>query len=270
MLLKEGFASLSDHLLKKCEKYGRRFKLLLNCPVNEIYYAIKSSSHPYPKSNNRESGTLHLSDTCRVVFQKGGESQFDFIVCALPLGVLKRGMSQQKQKRKQKLPEDQRGIHFYPPLPKTKTDAIENVGFGLLNKVYMQFPHTFWRKAGSAESLSETPFLAKSQRSFGNVSGLNPHHYMFFDMGRCVNGLKAGNDPAILLTLISGSEAVEGENMSDVSLVNEIMSTLRHLFSKIEIPMPTTYKATKWGSDKYSCGSYTFLPPGTSGLLSVL
>jgi len=262
VLLKGGFASLADHLLKKCEKYGRRFKLLLNCPVNKIYYALNSSSYPYPKKHIRKNNTLKLSDTCRVVYESGGKAHFDFVVCALPLGVLKRGAYQQRAR--QKMLDNEKGIHFYPPLPKTKQDAIENVGFGLLNKVFVQFPHAFWRKAGTVESLSDTPFLAESQRSFGNVSGKNPHHYMFFDVGRCVNELKAGNEPAILMTLISGSEAVEAEKMSETSLVNDIMFTLIHLFSTIEVPMPTTYKITKWGSDKYSCGSYTFLPPGTS------
>jgi len=304
VLLKGGFSALAKHLLQKCQQRGResnRFKLHLNCPIREIHYAMNSSSYPYPKVpssfKQTKSNVVNLSDTCRVVI--GGDSsssdtkvaQFDFLVCAVPLGVLKRSLSlQQKQQQNEgktcveKEEEDDDGISFYPPLPKTKRDSIENVGFGLLNKVYIQFPNAFWRmkeqtlNAKSVLSVTEvkdkekslisSPFLAKSQRSFGNASGLNPHHYMFFDVGRCMMKGDVQEEqeppPAILLTLISGSEAVEAEKMLEKNLVDEIMSTLQHLFSEIQIPLPLAYKATHWGSDPHACGSYTFLPPGTS------
>ena len=35
-------------------------------------------------------------------------------------------------------------IEFSPPLPKWKTTAIDNLGFGLLNKVTLYFSKPFW------------------------------------------------------------------------------------------------------------------------------
>ena len=46
---------------------------------------------------------------------------------------------------------------------------------------------------------------------------------MFFDVGRCVNGLKEEDEPKILLTLVSGSAPVEAEQIPDALLVDAIM-----------------------------------------------
>lgn len=53
--------------------------------------------------------------------------QADFALCTVPLGVLKK-----------------KTISFEPELPARKLEAIERLGFGLLNKVAMVFPHVFW------------------------------------------------------------------------------------------------------------------------------
>ncbi|KAK7844373.1 protein flowering locus d, partial [Quercus suber] len=51
----------------------------------------------------------------------------DMALCTVPLGVLKSG-----------------SIKFIPELPQRKLDGIKRLGFGLLNKVAMLFPHVFW------------------------------------------------------------------------------------------------------------------------------
>ena len=51
----------------------------------------------------------------------------DHVVVTLPLGVLKAGT-----------------VAFEPPLPDDKATAIERLGMGLLDKVYLRFPEVFW------------------------------------------------------------------------------------------------------------------------------
>lgn len=51
----------------------------------------------------------------------------DHVVVTLPLGVLKAGT-----------------VTFEPPLPDDKATAIERLGMGLLDKVYLRFPEVFW------------------------------------------------------------------------------------------------------------------------------
>jgi lysine-specific histone demethylase 1 len=43
-----------------------------------------------------------------------------------------------------------------------------------------------------------------------------------------------------------------------------LMEVLRSLFSLIVVPEPVAFKITRWGSDPFARGSYTFLAPGTT------
>ena len=51
----------------------------------------------------------------------------DRVIVTVPLGVLKAGT-----------------IAFDPPLPEEKQQAIERLGFGLLDKVVLKFDQPFW------------------------------------------------------------------------------------------------------------------------------
>ena len=246
VLLKQGYSQVVCHMLDALTAKGDKFHLVKNFPVGKVEYARKSTALPYPDNENRSRKMVDLSDTCCVTSRSGDQSfKFDFVVSALPLGVLKDSIEADS-------PGDT-SVSFQPSLPFTKSDSIRNVGFGLLNKIYLQFPAPFWRMAS---------VLPDGQILFGNASGVNPHHYMFFDMGKL---LKTENStPAILMTLISGKEAVESEQVSDEALVDDVLQTLRVLFSDQVVPEPLASKATRWGGDEFSRGCYTFLPPGTS------
>lgn len=255
VLLKQGYSTLVEHILKKCESFGDCFKILKDCPIGKIEFARNSTSHPY-RQKESSIKRIDLSDTCSVESKDGTwRLGFDFVVSAVPLGVLKDSINPRKSESP---------LTFEPSLPHSKTAAIENVGFGLLDKVYLQFPSAFWRKPGIKSSLSGTPFLGHDSMIFGNASGLNPQHYMFLDIGKMLSDRDESEPPAILVTLISGSRAVAAEQMSDEAQTNEVMATLRKLFSVIDIPSPIQTKITRWGSDQYARGCYTFLPPGTS------
>jgi len=49
------------------------------------------------------------------------------VIVTLPLGVLQKGV-----------------VAFDPPLPEAKQTAIDSLGMGVLNKVYLRFPRIFW------------------------------------------------------------------------------------------------------------------------------
>ena len=248
VLLKQGYSKVIDHMLDSIKgSAGNNFELLLDFPVGQVEYARKSTTVPYGRDRfGRSDNMVELSDSCSVTSQDGSQTKyFDFVVCACPLGVLKESIANE---------EGSETLSFQPPLPFSKVDAISNVGFGLLDKVYLKFPRAFWRQEGL--------FKEDDQCLFGNVSGVNPHHYMFFDIGRCLGS--GENAPPILMSLISGQEAVACECLSDKELVDEVVTTLRTIFFPKPVPEPTSFRFTRWGKDKFSRGSYTFLPPGAT------
>ena len=247
--MKEGYSKVAQTVLKKCQE-SEAFQLHLNSRVEKIDYDLKCFSR-----ENSDKSMISISDTCKISTSKN-EMTCDFAVCTAPLGVLKKAVESKENSNSI--------LKFEPPLPSAKVDSIKHVGYGLLNKVFIQFPHSFWRKDDTKEALRGTPYLGNEELQFGNSSGLNPHHYMFFDVGFGIDNPKSKDDPCILHTLISGLDAVEIEKMSDENIVQSVVKTLRHLFSDISIPEPLAYHVSRWGNDTFSFGSYSFLPPGSS------
>lgn len=69
----------------------------------------------------------HHNAGVRVGLKAGQWVDCDAVVVTLPLGLLKAGT-----------------VHFDPPLPGWKRQAIHRLGFGVLDKVYMFYDHVFW------------------------------------------------------------------------------------------------------------------------------
>ena len=244
VILRQGYSTVVDYMFKNLVQRGDCFEYKMSFPVGKVEYSRKTSTRPVVGSLSSRQ-LIELSDSCCVTSQDGTQSiDCDFIVSCVPLGVLKEAISDKSQSG---------NIQFDPPLPFSKRDAIDSVGFGLLDKVFLQFPAPFWR----IEAI-----LGGDSTLFGNASGTNPHHYMFFDIGKTLG--TATDRPAILMSMISGREAVKCEFMSDRELIAEAMQTLRVLFPRLSVPDPIAYKVTRWGSDRFARGSYTFLPPGTT------
>jgi monoamine oxidase len=72
------------------------------------------------------------------ILTNNGTFTSDRVVITLPLGVLKSGK-----------------VKFSPPLPTEKQNAIKNLGMGVLNKVYFQFPQVFWQEQDLLGYISE-------------------------------------------------------------------------------------------------------------------
>lgn len=79
-----------------------------------------------------------------VRFVDGVEEEFDEVVCTFPLGVLKRA----------------KGM-FRPELPERMREAIGNIGYGALEKVYVRFERAWWLE----DERQKTPELKNGNKS---------------------------------------------------------------------------------------------------------
>lgn len=123
--------------------------------------------------------------------------QADMVLCTVPLGVLKKKI-----------------IKFEPELPQRKLAAIERLGFGLLNKVAMIFPHVFW-----GEELDTFGCLNESSSQRGEFFLLYSYH--------TVSG------GPLLIALVAGEAAQAFEITDPLTLQNRLLSKLRgsvHVF----------------------------------------
>ncbi|KAF7553432.1 hypothetical protein G7046_g7104 [Stylonectria norvegica] len=80
---------------------------------------------------------------------KGGQTlEFDEVVMTAPLGWLKRNLDA-----------------FEPALPARMTKAIQSIGYGCLEKVYISFPRAFWASPDGGD-----------QRVKGSIQWLSPNY----------------------------------------------------------------------------------------------
>ncbi|KAG8386277.1 hypothetical protein BUALT_Bualt03G0132300 [Buddleja alternifolia] len=157
--------------------------------------------------------------------------QGDMVLCTVPLGVLKR-----------------KTIRFEPELPERKLAAIERLGFGLLNKVAMVFPHNFW-----GEDLDTFGSLSESSCQRGEF-------FLFYSY-HTVSGAP------VLVALVAGEAAQRFENTDPVSSLHHVLSILRGIYGPkgIHVPNPLQSICTRWGTDPLSYGSYSHIRVQSSG-----
>ncbi|CRG92349.1 hypothetical protein PISL3812_09406 [Talaromyces islandicus] len=144
-----------------------------------------------------------------------------------------------------------RTVDFSPPLPDWKTGAIDRLGFGVLNKVILVFDHVFWDTNRDMFGLlreAEVPG-SMSQASYARNRG---RFYLFW------NCVKTAGVP-LLIALMAGDAAHQAESMADAEIVAEVTSELRNIFKSSPVPDPLETIVTRWKSDKFTRGTYSFV-----------
>lgn len=192
---------------------------------------VRALAEDLPIFSDRRVDRVIYGNDGVLVHAGGQEYRGDMVLCTVPLGVLKRGV-----------------IQFVPELPQRKQDAIERLGFGLLNKVAILFPYDFW--GGEIDTfghLTEEP----------NMRG---EFFLFYSYSSVAGG-------PLLVALVAGEAAVKFENMSPVESVSRVLEILKGIFSPkgIAVPDPLQAVCTRWGQDQFSYGSYSYVAIGASG-----
>ncbi|CAI9091157.1 OLC1v1026107C1 [Oldenlandia corymbosa var. corymbosa] len=171
------------------------------------------------------------SEGVQVVTSGGQVFDGDVALCTVPLGVLKNG-----------------SIKFIPELPQRKLDTIKRLGFGLLNKVAMLFPHVFW-----GTDLDTFGHLTDDNSSRGEF-------FLFYSYATVAGG-------ALLIALVAGEAAHKFETMPPTDAVTHVLQILKGIYEPqgIEVPEPIQTVCTRWGADPFSLGSYSNVAVGASG-----
>ncbi|KAJ3680487.1 hypothetical protein LUZ60_016765 [Juncus effusus] len=155
----------------------------------------------------------------------------DAALCTVPLGVLKN-----------------KTIKFVPELPQRKLDSVRRLGFGLLNKVAMLFPHVFWRA-----DLDTFGHLSEETDKRGEF-------FLFYSYASVAGG-------PLLIALVAGEAAGRFESMPPTDAVTKVLQILRGIYTPqgIEVPDPLQSVCTRWGTDSFSLGSYSHVAVGATG-----
>lgn len=181
--------------------------------------------------NGVEVLTTNARNNSNPVTYKG-----DVVLCTLPLGVLKQSTASNTQ-------GVSNIVQFIPPLPDWKVAAIQRLGFGSLNKVVLCFDRIFWDA---------------STNLFGHVGSTTASRgelFLFWNLYRA----------PVLLALVAGEAAAIMENVSDDVIVGRCIAVLKGIFGNAAVPQPKETVVTRWRTDPWARGSYSFVAVGSSG-----
>ena len=158
-----------------------------------------------------------------VVTTNQGNFSAEKVIITLPLGVLKKG-----------------SVEFSPSLPEPKVNAINRLGMGVLNKLYLQFPQVFWDK--------ETHLLGYISINKG-------------EWAEWINIYRYTKQP-VLLGFNAGSYGTSIESLTDTAIISRAMQTLQQMYGSI--PQPVGHLITRWQQDPFSYGSYSYMATGAT------
>lgn len=160
-----------------------------------------------------------------VKLRNGKEYISDFVLVTVPLGVLKKG-----------------SIEFIPKLSQEKQNAINGIGFGTMEKLFVEFTNNFW----------------------GNDNLINIINDPNNILGYAVNYSKLSNKPTLLFLVGANDKHWKELYTADNERFKRyIIDTLTPLFPGEVIQITKLYM-TRWKYDEFSYGAYSSFSPTTT------
>jgi len=177
-------------------------------------HRVKKKEKCKPKRKANQSSGGERSDEC------------DFVVVALPLGVLKERHAQST-------------VQWEPPLPPRKQEAFEKLGFGTENKIVLRFQEVFWD--------AEVPYLQTVDERF-----------------RILNGLCFGKGQTLVLHCSPPFGNGYNGLTEDRLVVAEALTCLKGMYgaAAVESSALVFSHVTRWDLDPFSMGAYSYWATG--------
>ncbi|XP_056176824.1 probable polyamine oxidase 5 [Syzygium oleosum] len=195
----------------------------------------------------------------------------DHVIVTVSLGVLKAGISEDL------------GL-FSPPLPTFKTQAISRLGFGVVNKLFLQLDPAHDPKGNCFDNF---PVL---QMAFHRSDSELRHEEIPWWMRRTASLCPIYHNSKVLLSWFAGEEALQLETLTDEEIIEGVSSTINCLLSQPEEPQVKSSTPelcngnvnsvqrfvgsdmkfgkvlkSRWGTDPLFLGSYSYVAVGSSG-----
>lgn len=236
----------------------------LSRKVSEIEWINNiNNSHT---SNGSNSNSSSSSMPVKIHFCDGSTMFADHVIVTVSLGVLKSGIGQDESGSGSGM--------FNPPLPCFKKEAIARLGFGVVNKLFLQLSST-------SSQQRDFPSL---QMSFHRPDSEFRDKRIPWWMRRTASLCPIYSKSNVLLSWFAGEEALELETLSDEDIVEGVSTTVSSFLSSSDRMMlcsssngklsgnhhhqQVKFKKllkSKWGSDPLFLGSYSYVAVGSSG-----
>jgi len=212
LLFKSGYSSLTNLLVDNLDKR----KVRLSTPVETIHWQDSiDSPNDSPIIVKTFEGTQILADA---------------VIITCSLGYLK----------------DNHRKMFQPLLPSRHSVAIEDLGFGTINKIFLDFGEPWWQKGVNGFQLlwrkdhADHESLPEWTKDLTGFDVLPTH-------------------PATLIVWVGGRGACIIEDLSEETLAQDCMNLLTRCVQYRDIPPVRKCVRTKWNGNTYVRGGYSHI-----------
>jgi len=199
-----GYSSLMDYLVDQFQANGG--KLHLNSIVKQIDW------RPGDVKVITGNGILYSAEK---------------LVIALPLGVLQAGKNERAS------------VVFHPAI-REQSQAINDIGFGAIIKVLLEFDTPFWDQHD--DTLKDMAFLFSDEKI--------PTWWT-----------QAPNHSPLLTGWLGGPPAADKKDMTDEELLQISLTSLRHIFKlsvdELKVRL-AAWNVVNWTADPFTLGSYSY------------
>ncbi|KAI4344511.1 hypothetical protein L6164_011728 [Bauhinia variegata] len=232
-----------------------------------------------PQSLRHEEGVEiengYSSRPVKLHFCDGSVLSADHVIVTVSLGVLKAAI------------RDDSGM-FCPPLPPFKVEAISRLGFGVVNKLFLQLsPNSNGPEHEHSNSKSKEGFPDLQLAFYPPQSELR-HKKIPWWMRRTASLCPIYKNSSVLLSWFAGEEALALESLKDEEIINGFSTTVSSFLSHShkardtnshklcngnanseensngnEVKFSNVLKS-QWGTDPLFLGSYSYVAVGSS------
>ncbi|XP_030643497.1 peroxisomal N(1)-acetyl-spermine/spermidine oxidase-like [Chanos chanos] len=226
-----GYQALLDLLLKSLPPEA----VLKNQAVETVQWDLKAE----------EQGQEQRCPV-RVVCENGESYEADHVIVTVSLGVLK----------------ERARTMFTPALPKSKLCAVERLGFGTVDKIYLQFSERFWPEDCAGIQLVWNQGPEDKDVYSCDCEGESWKDTWF----KKICGFDTvARHPTVLCGWITGREALYMESLRD-SEVRDVCVRLLESFTGWAVPEVCQVLVSRWGHDPFVSGAYSFIPKNVNGV----
>lgn len=134
---------------------------------------------------------------------------------------------------------------FQPLLPSHLSIAIENLGFGTINKIFLDFDEPWWQK---------------DVNGFQLVWRRDINHQSLPEWTKDLTGFDVlPTHSATLIAWVGGRGAYIIEDLSEEMVAQDCMNLLTHYLRRDDIPPVRKCIRTKWNGNMYVRGGYSHI-----------
>ncbi|XP_046549103.1 spermine oxidase-like [Haliotis rubra] len=224
---KNGFQTILDVIIEKIPSKS----IHLSKPVKTVHW-----------QTSKEKFQTTTNDLSIVECEDGTIFKADYVIITPSVGVLK----------------EREGTLFDPPLPDDKKYVLKNMGYGTVNKIYLEWETRFWdENCYGFQFLWLDNVPVKSAKSELRTESGEMWYNKMQGFGCVIN------QPTVLEVFVSGEKAKIMEALDDQEVMDVCVELLT-IFTKLNIPSPKRILRTYWHTNPFFRGSYSVITPDLS------